>query len=297
MEYVFEAQELSKHFGTTIALDKVSVGIPKGSIVGLVGKNGSGKTTLLRHLIGLYLPTSGSSRTLGRASGELGHDELIRIGNVAQENRFLGWMDVAQHIRYVASFYPQWDQAREARLLEDLELSPDAQVGALSPGNIQKLGLVLALGHHPQLLVLDEPISALDPIVRGKLLAILLELLREDEITIIISSHILRDIEQVVDRVICLDQGHLLISEPLAELQERYAEWRITVQLGAELPRHFSEPYVLRQEVNGRQAWLLVRNPEAELSSFQERYPVAVEARPLNLERIFPLLIGGEEAS
>ncbi len=296
MEYVFEAKELTKKLGDTVALDGVTVAVPRGSIVGLVGKNGSGKTTLLRHLVGLYLPTSGSSVTLGRPSGELGQAELVRIGAVPQENRFLDWMDVAQHIRYVASFYPRWDQEREARLLEDLELRPDAQVGALSPGNVQKLALVLAAGHHPELLVLDEPVSALDPIARGKLLAFLLELLREDEATILISSHVLRDIEQVVDRVICLDEGRLRVSAALDDLKERYAEWRLYARAGAELPRHFPEPFVLRQEVNGRQASLLVRRGEAELAAFQERYPVEVESRALNLERMFPLLIE-EEAS
>jgi ABC-2 type transport system ATP-binding protein len=291
MEHVFETKDLTKKFDATVALDHVTLGVPKGSIVGLVGKNGCGKTTLLRHLVGLHLPTSGTSTTLGRPSGKLGHDELVRIGNVPQENRFLDWMDVDQHIRYVASFYPRWDRDREKRLLEDLELSPGVQVGALSPGNAQKLALVLALGHHPELLVLDEPVSALDPIARGKLLSFLLELLREDDATIVISSHVLRDVEQVVDRVICLDEGRLKVSEPLDDLKERYAEWRLTVREGSELPRRFPEPYVLRQEVNGRQASLLVRGPGAELSTFRERYPVDVEVRPLNLERMFPLLL------
>lgn len=291
MEYVFETKDLTKQFGATVALDRVTVGVPRGSIVGLVGKNGCGKTTLLRHLVGLYLPTAGTSTTLGRPSGRLGHDELVRIGNVPQENRFLNWMDVDQHIRYVASFYPRWDREREKRLLQDLELSPSVQVGALSPGNAQKLALILALGHHPELLVLDEPVSALDPIARAKLLAFLSELLREDDATIMISSHVLRDVEQVVDRVICLDEGRLKVSEPLDDLRERYAEWRLTVREGAKLPQSFPETFVLRQQVNGRQASLLVNGSEAELFLFRKRYPVEVDVRPLNLERMFPLLL------
>ncbi|MCP3957461.1 MAG: ABC transporter ATP-binding protein [bacterium] len=263
----------------------------------MVGKNGSGKTTLLNHLVGLVLPTSGTSTTLGRPSGELGHDELARIGAVQQENRFLDWMAVDQHIRYVASFYPRWDRDREAALIADLELKPGAHVGALSPGNAQKLALVLALGHHPELLVLDEPVSALDPIARGKLLSFLLELLREDDATILISSHVLRDIEQVVDRVICLDEGRLRVSAALDDLKELYAEWRLTALDGAELPADFPETFVLHREIDGRQASLLVRRADGELAAFRRRYQVEVEVRPLNLERMFPLLLEEEEPS
>ncbi len=297
MEDVFATEDLTKKFGSTVALDGVTMAVPEGSIVGLVGRNGGGKTTLLRHLVGLYLPTRGTATTLGCPSGELGHDQLARIGVVPQDNRLLDWMDVDQHIRYVASFYPCWDREREARMLDDLELARDAHVGALSPGNAQKLALVLALGHHPELLVLDEPVSALDPIARCKLLAFLLELLREDGATILISSHVLRDVEQVVDRVICLDQGRLRVSATLDDLKDLYAEWRLLARAGEELPRDFPEPFVLRQEVNGRQATLVVRQPADEPAAFSRRYQVEVEVRPLNLERMFPLLVAEEEAS
>jgi ABC-2 type transport system ATP-binding protein len=290
MDHVFEARELTKTFGSVTALDRVDVAVPRGSIVGLVGKNGSGKTTLLRHLLGLYLPTRGASITLGVASGELGRDQLARIGAVHQESRFLDWMTVEQHVRYVASFYPRWDRDREQRLCRDLELDADALVGALSPGNVQKLALVLAMGHHPELLVLDEPVSALDPIVRNTLLSFLVELTATDEATVVVSSHVLRDIEQIVDRVICLDVGRVTTEASLDELQERYAEWRVLAPLGG-LPDRFDEPFVLRQQVNGRQALLLVRRAAAELETFRRRHGVEVEIRPLNLERLFPLLV------
>lgn len=295
MENVFEAAALSKRFGDVTALDGVDIKVPKHSILGLVGKNGSGKTTLLRHLLGLYLPTEGRCWTLGKPSGELGGSELCRIGTVSQELQFLDWMTVEQHIRYVATFYPSWDLEREKRLRDDLELDGDALVGLLSPGNGQKLALVLALGHHPELLVLDEPVSALDPIARNKLLAFLVELLEEDRATVIVSSHVLRDIERIVDRLVCLDHGKVTADSSLDELKETFAEWRVTSR-GGQLPAAFSEPYVLRQEVERLAASLLVRQTDSELEDFRHRYGVEVEIHPLNLERMFELLIAERPA-
>lgn len=294
MTDVFETRHLTKRFEATTALDDVTMTIPSSSIVGLVGKNGSGKTTLLRHLTGLYIATEGEAFTLGRPSHELGHDELVRMGVVPQETRLLDWMTVEQHIRYVATFYPGWDRDREKLLRKNLELDGDALVGVLSPGNVQKLVLVMAMCHHPELLVFDEPVSALDPIVRNRLLEFLLGLIDEDGATIIVSSHVLRDIEQIVDHIICLDRGRLTTNASLDDLKERFAEWRVTSR-GERMPRAFEEPYVLRQDVNGRMALLTVRAAENEIREFERRHGVDVEVRPLNLERIFPLLL--EEAS
>lgn len=291
METVFETRGLIKTFGTVTALDRVDLGLRRPSIVGLLGKNGSGKTTLIQHVMGLALPDQGSVITLDRPSSRLGHDELIHIGYVPQEIRLLDWMTVEQHLRYVSCFYPNWDREREQWLLEELDLDASKVVGALSTGSLQKLGIILAVCHHPNLLLLDEPVSDLDPIVRGKLLAFLLELLREDQATILVSSHVLRDVEKIVDWVICLDQGHVVTDAALDALKERYAEWRVVAGNG-DLPEKFTEPFVLAQEVSGRQARLLVRHTSAELETFRATYAVEVTGRPLNLEEMFPVLVG-----
>ena len=131
MKYAFELNHLTKKFGSVTALDGVSLAIPPGSVVGLVGQNGSGKTTLLRHLIGLSLPTSGNCTTLGADTAELGPEQLSRIGVVHQENRFLSWMTVEQHLNYVGSFYENGDRALQARLLKDLDLDRTARVGGI----------------------------------------------------------------------------------------------------------------------------------------------------------------------
>ena len=293
MESAFEVKNLTKSFGDVTALDNVSVSVPKPAVVGLIGRNGSGKTTLLRHVIGLYLPTSGQCTTLGCSSGKLGPDELSRIGVVHQENRFLEWMKVEQQLRYVSSFYKLWDRDLEERMLDELELESSARVGTLSPGNAQKLGIILAVCHRPDLLILDEPVSGLDPITREQFLKFLLELLQQDANTIVISSHVLHDIEKVIDRVICLDRGRIRADASLDDLQERFAEWRVTARNGR-LPAHFEEDFVISREGDSRQARLLVKGASDNLDAFSTKYGADVASSPLNLEQMFPLLL--EEA-
>ena len=129
MKHAFEVRNLTKQLGKTTALDDVSLSIPEQSVVGLIGRNGAGKTTLLRHLAGLYLPTSGECFTLRCPSGDLGHEELSRIGVVQQEGSLLDWMTVEQHLRYVSSFYKRWDRQLQERLLRELELDRSCSCG------------------------------------------------------------------------------------------------------------------------------------------------------------------------
>lgn len=291
-DFAFELRNMTKRFGKTEALRDVSLALPADRITGLIGKNGSGKTTLLRHVIGLQLPTSGACFTLGTRTPDLGPAELSRIGVVQQDDRFLPWMRVEQQIRYVATFYERWDQTLEQQLVQLLELDQDARVGALSPGNAQKLAIVLAMCHHPALLLLDEPLSDLDPIAREAMLALLLERFRSEPMTIVISSHILRDIERIVDNVVCLHEGRLVAHEPLDALQERFAEWIVASPAGR-LPIRFPEPFVLAQQGDGYQARLTVLDPARHLEAFRTRYTVEIRGQPLNLERAFPLLLQG----
>lgn len=220
MTHAFELRNVTKRYGKKAALDHVSVAVPRGSIVGLVGRNGSGKTTLLRHVTGLVLPDAGQCTTLGVPSDRLEAGELTRIGWAQQHAKFLPFMRVRRMLEYVAGFHPRWDRELERELVAELELDGDARVGTLSPGMVQRLSLVVATGHRPELLLLDEPLSDLDPPGRKAVLRLLLERFHEDEATIVVSSHLLHDIEPVVDRILCLEAGRVVADAPLDTLKE-----------------------------------------------------------------------------
>lgn len=295
MTYLFEARSLTREYGKTIALNNLNLDIPAGSVIGLIGRNGSGKTTLLDHILGLRLPTSGTCHTFGTTTAELGVDELSRIGAVHQENRLLDWMTVKQHLRYVASFHKNWDMDRERQLLDQLDIDESQTVLNMSPGNAQKLAILLAVCGRPDLLILDEPVSAMDPIARERLLTFLLELVREDQTTVVISSHVLRDVERIVNRVLCLEKGRIIANTDLDRLLESYCEWLVT-PVNGNLPGPFSEHYVLEQEGNERCRRLVVQNAEADRLAFESRHRVLVERKALNLEGIFPHLVGATSA-
>jgi ABC-2 type transport system ATP-binding protein len=291
-----ELRDLTKRYDHSIgaetrALDGVTLAVPRQSIVGLIGRNGSGKSTLLRHVTGLLLPTSGECMTLGRPAPQLGRAELARIGVVDQQAGFVEWMKTGQLVRYVSTFYERWDRGLERELMDLLDVSESARVGALSPGNVQRLALVLATCHHPELLLLDEPLSDLDPIARQTVLGLLLDRFSSDDITIVISSHMLRDIEPVVNRIVCLHEGRVVADADSDALTERYAEWVVTSP-GGRLPAVYREPYVLAARGDGHRARLFVLDAAADVAVFESTHAAHVEVRPLTLEQIFPLLTG-----
>lgn len=290
MHSIVKTEGLTKRFKAKTALNNLTVMIDRQRVVGLIGQNGSGKTTLLDIIAGTARCSDGTCQTLGHDSGRLSEDVLSLIGVVFQENRFLEWMRVEQHLAYFGSFYKNWDTDRQETLLNDFELNPKARVGHLSGGDAQKLGIITAVCHHPRLLLLDEPLSSLDPIARESLLKFILRLLDEDEVSIIVSSHALMDIERLVDWIICLNDGNLNANSSLDELHERFAEWHVTSNNGA-LPNPFREPWVRQQTCSGRQANLVVENGEQHFAAFREKYHADIKISQLNLDRIYPLLL------
>jgi ABC-2 type transport system ATP-binding protein len=291
-EVVFEAAGLTKEFDGVTALRDVSLSVSGPSIVGLIGRNASGKTTLLRHVVGLQLPTRGSARTLGVPTHSLQHEQLARIGVVTQVPAFIHWMSVGRQLRYLSGFYPRWDLARQALLLDLLDLDAAAEIRGLSTGSVQKLAIVAALCHHPDLILLDEPVSNLDPIVRDRLLRLLLDLVQDDSATIVISSHVLHDIESTVNWIVCLNNGAVAADAALDDLKDQYAEWRVTART-RDLPDRYAESFVVRQAVTQpRAARLDVRTGDADLASFQRAHDADVEVAALNLQGLFPILVG-----
>ena len=290
-DVMFEASGLTKEFGELTALRDVSLSLSGPSIIGLIGRNASGKTTLLRHIVGLQLPTRGQARTLGVATRSLQHEQLARIGVVTDAPTFIRWMSVGRQLEYLSGFYQRWDSVRQSHLLDLLDLDVHADISGLSTGSAQKLAIVAALCHHPDLILLDEPVSNLDPIARDQFLKLLLDVVQEDRATIVISSHVLHDIESTVDWIVCLNNGTVAADAALDDLKDKYAEWRVLART-RDLPDRFADAFVVRQTVmEPRRARLVVRTADADVLAFQHAHDADVEVAPLNLQGLFPILV------
>lgn len=216
-----EAQHLSlRQDGKTI-LDDISLAIPAGAVVGLVGRNGAGKSTLLRCLAGLSEPTGGAAALLGCSSLDLNDAVRERLGYVAQTPDLFEWMGVAEHLELVGKAYPKWDLHRCLALAARLDLPIGKRIPHLSAGEKQTLSVVLAMAHHPDVLLLDEPVSNLDPLARREFMRSLFDG-EEAGRTVLISSHILSDLERVVSHLAFIREGRLQLFDTWDAILEHY---------------------------------------------------------------------------
>jgi ABC-2 type transport system ATP-binding protein len=212
-----EAEGLGKRFGKRWALRHCSLTVPAGRVVGLVGANGAGKTTLLHLAVGLLEPTEGAIRVLGRPPA---HDveQLARVGFLAQDAPVYGSLSVADHLELGRRLNPSWDRQLAERRIGRLGLPLDQRAGKLSGGQRSQLALTLAMGKRPELLLLDEPVSSLDPLARREFMQDLMELVAEREPTVVLSSHLLSDIERICDHLIVVAGGRVRVDGPVDDL-------------------------------------------------------------------------------
>src|SRR5688572_16087729 len=209
-EAVIDISRLTRRFGAKTALDSVSLSLPRGAVYGLVGANGAGKTTLIRHLLGLLRAESGTVRVFGLDPVEDPVGVLSRMGYLSEENDLPGWMRVDELIRYSRAFYPRWDDAYAEELRQGFALDAAAKIKTLSKGQKARAGLLIALAYRPELLVLDEPSSGLDPIVRRDILGAVLRTIAHEGRTVLFSSHLLEEVERVSDHVALIHQGRVV---------------------------------------------------------------------------------------
>jgi ABC-2 type transport system ATP-binding protein len=219
---VISLVEVTRRFGAKAALDKVSLSAWRGAVYGLVGENGAGKTTLIKHILGLLRAEQGSVRVFGRDPVADPVAVLSRIGYLSEENDLPPWMRVHELLRYSRSFYPAWDDAYAEELRDSFALEPAARIKDLSKGQKARAGLIVALAHRPELLVLDEPSSGLDPIVRRDIVGAVIRTIADEGRTVLFSSHLLEEVEQVADHVTMIASGKIVLSAPLAEIKESY---------------------------------------------------------------------------
>ncbi|MFN0198699.1 MAG: ABC transporter ATP-binding protein [Planctomycetaceae bacterium] len=281
-EMAIHAHNLWKSFGTSQVLRGIDLEILTGTVVGLLGANGTGKSTLIKCLVGLLRPTKGTSQLLGDDSQNLSATVKERLGYVPQDIRLYSWMTVAQIIQYTSAYYPRWDSGLIDKLIAQWELPLKHRVGPLSPGQLQKLGLLLAMGPRPDLLILDEPVAALDPLARREFLRSLLEFAQEENKTILFSTHITSDLERVASHVVMLRGGKVDLFEELDMLKDRVK--RIRLAAPHDLPGDFSIPAALHTEVNGRIAVVTVVGAnDALAASLREKWNAEVRVEDLNL--------------
>ena len=221
-EAVIHVSGLTRRFGAKTALDSVSLSVSRGAVYGLVGANGAGKTTLIKHILGLLRAESGSVRVFGHDPVADPVAVLSRIGYLSEENDLPGWMRVDELIRYSRAFYPGWDDGYADELRQIFALDLSAKIKNLSRGQKARAGLLVALAHRPELLVLDEPSSGLDPIVRRDILGAILRTIAGEGQTVLFSSHLLEEVEQVADHVTMISRGTIVLSAPLQAIRESH---------------------------------------------------------------------------
>ena len=221
MNNLISAKNLTCRFGSTIAVNNLSFNLNSGSILGFIGPNGSGKTTTLRMLLGLIPPDSGESVVLECPSLKLTPAIKERIGYVPEEDGLYGWKSVEKMLKFHGDFYPKYDHNYGKKLLEKFQLPPKTLVSRLSKGSKRRLSVVLALATKPDLLILDEPAAGFDPAIRRVLLDCLAEFVRDGNRSVLISTHILTDIERVADQIAIIRNGSLLLQKNLDELRDK----------------------------------------------------------------------------
>ena len=237
-EPVIHISGLTRRFGGKIALDAVSLSLPRGGVYGLVGANGAGKTTLIKHLLGLLQAERGSVRVFGLDPVADPVAVLSRIGYLSEENDLPGWMRVDELIRYSRAFYPGWDDGYAEELRRSFALDPAAKIKTLSKGQKARAGLLIALAYRPELLVLDEPSSGLDPIVRRDILGAVIRTIADEGRTVLFSSHLLEEVEQVADHVTMIKDGRIVLSASLDSLKHSHGG----ASLGDIFIAHVGEP-------------------------------------------------------
>ena len=285
-EVVIKIQGLTRQFGQKAALHDVSLEVPRGCVFGLVGENGAGKTTLIKHVLGLLKAQVGSVRVFDRDPVEDPVGVLARIGCLSEDRDLPDWMRVDELLRYMQAFYPTWDERYADDLRRSFELEPRQRVGTLSRGQRARAGLVTALAHRPELLVLDEPSSGLDPVVRHDIFGAIVRTVADEGRTVLFSSHLLEEVERVADRVALVHDGRIVLCDTLDQI--KLAHRRLTVR--------FAQPQYSPPQLQGALActgegleWTFLANggSEALKQAVIEHGGTIVEESAPSLEEIF----------
>jgi len=281
-------RHLHKSFGKQAVLHDISTQVQPGDVVGVIGKNGSGKTTLLETILGFSPLSSGDATIFGEDCRGMSAATKSRIGFVPQQDELLPTLSGRRQLALTGSFYPRWDDALIDRLAREWEVPLDRRVQVLSGGERQKLSTLMALGNRPDLLVLDEPVSSLDPLARRRFLQQLLEIAGDESRAVIFSTHIVSDLERVANRIWIVKDGRLVWDGDLDALKTSVRRLHVFARRRLPLTLDFPGTISARQAVDGLNATVVVRDlDEAQLQRAAAELDARIESEGLGLEDIF----------
>jgi ABC-2 type transport system ATP-binding protein len=285
-------EHFTKRYGAREAIHDLSLEVPSGTIFGLLGQNGAGKSTTIKTLLNLLQPTAGRLAVLGLDCAADSVAVKQRVGYLPEEPAYYGWMTVAEIIGFNAAFYAKWDAALADSLLTRLELPRERRVRELSRGMQAKVGLAMALASRPELLILDDPTSGLDPVVRHEFLEAMIANVQAEGGTVFFSTHLLHEMERVADEVAILHEGRLRVRASLDDLKSGTRKLR-AVYPGA-VPQAFPLPNLLRVERNTHQVMLTVTGFDPAMpAALRDAGAESVEVIDLSLEEIFVETVKG----
>ena len=289
-----QLEGVTRRFGRKTAVDRLDLVVPQGVVVGLLGRNGAGKTTLLRMATGVLWPSGGRVRTLGLDPVTHGLEVRARASLLAEESALYPWMTVGQIVSFAAALSATWDAALARDLLRRLDLEEKAKIKTLSRGTRAKVSLLLAVACRPSLLLLDDPTSGLDPLVRREVLETLLETVVGEGGSVLYASHLIGDVERIADRIAVLDRGRLALEGGLEEMKARTARLTAVFADAAAVPADL--PGALDVRVEGRVLLAVSTDGDAAEAAIRALSPERLEREPLPLEEILVAQLRGGRA-
>ena len=285
-EAIITARQLCKRIKDKTILQDISVTAESGNIIGVLGKNGAGKTTLFEVLLGFSPASSGHCRLFNQDSLQLSQEIKANIGFVPQQDELISLLTGEQQLALIAAFYKRWNHELIARLASDWEVPLKTRISKLSGGERQKLSTLLALGHQPELLILDEPVAAMDPIARRKFIQQILEIAESPTRTVLFSSHIVSDVERVANQIWLMRGGMLDWSGEQDALKESVV--RLHIRASKPLPESLPIANRLASQTDGQRATVSVSHWQShQRETLAMQLQAEIDVEPLGLEDIF----------
>lgn len=289
---MIEVKNVVKVFDGFRALDEISINVPKGAIYGLVGPNGAGKSTLIRHLAGIYRQNAGEILIDGQPVYE-NPDIKSRVAYIPDEIFYFVQSGIRDMMRYYRGIYPGFDMDRYDKLRSVFKLDEKRPMRRLSRGMQKQAAFWLALSMRPDVLILDEPVDGLDPVMRRQIWSLILGDVEENGTTVLVSSHNLRELEDVCDHVGIIHKGRTMIEHALADLQDNIVKVQVVFNDGSSLPEGMN---VLHESKSGKITTLIIRGRADEVTNaIEAAQPLFYDVVPLTLEEVFIYELGGAD--